>query len=778
MGELKNNTKAATLAKLKDEIKKSYIEDFFVIRVNEFLNDSKAVCEKVLSVFGKDTVVVRSSLSEGEHAYVSEVVEHKSVLDIKANDSKQVAEAIQSIIDSYASNNISNEEIMIQRQTKNIRISGLVCNRDIIYNRPYYMVTYDVKSNSDLLSNVWNGRTTWISKNASREFLGDSLVGLVAAVKEIEKILDTDEAFSIEFGIDKNNKVVIIKISLIDDIMAEVKPMSDREFIDTKAFAKCNYLDTNHIMSDMAYLNVVKTLGVNPRHLDYSLYRDLITSRIWNEALLDLGYEAVPDELMFKIGNKPYISVNNVFLGLTPRGLGSQLTYKLIEYYSYKLRGNKALHGKVEDNVFFTSYNFATKDSLGRLIAYDFGDDELNSIEGALYNLTVDVVNNYSEWIKTEKEAVGELGKIREAVASDGNLFEETNVMKLYKYISDLVEILKSNGAPQYVRQKRCDFIARSFLDSLVKRKYFTSEEINEFLDSIENVETGFEKDFDKFENGQMSIEEFSNLYGGLRLESFDIRKDCLRDFYTGSSKEKNEKESDKKGDKCTNNKLDKETIKRALATEGIEVDSETFLNFIVDSIVNKAYFEFEFKKAISLLLDIIIQMGDVLGIAREDMSYLEIQDLLSYHSRDSYIQIIESRRNMYHANRYLMLPEVIFGVGDIDVIDYSRVKPYYVTEKSVIADVVCLDDDINQDISGKIVALSNIKSEYNWLFEKNVAGIVSKYGDTNLKIAARCKKYGVPAVFGCGEKIYQHIIAMERVELDCQNGKIREFLN
>ena len=37
----------------------------------------------------------------------------------------------------------ANEEVLIQRQTDHVRISGVVFTRDIIYNRPYYMVIED-----------------------------------------------------------------------------------------------------------------------------------------------------------------------------------------------------------------------------------------------------------------------------------------------------------------------------------------------------------------------------------------------------------------------------------------------------------------------------------------------------------------------------------------------------------------------------------------------------------------------------------------------------------
>ena len=65
----------------------------------------------------------------------------------------------------------------------------------------------------------------------------------------------------------------------------------------------------------------------------------------------------------------------------------------------------------------------------------------------------------------------------------------------------------------------------------------------------------------------------------------------------------------------------------------GIPVTPEKFIEFIKKATQNREYFKFEFTKSLSLMLDVIVKLGEVMAIAREDMSYLEIQDLLSYHS-------------------------------------------------------------------------------------------------------------------------------------------------
>lgn len=41
-----------------------------------------------------------------------------------------------------------------------------------------------------------------------------------------------------------------------------------------------------------------------------------------------------------------------------------------------------------------------------------------------------------------------------------------------------------------------------------------------------------------------------------------------------------------------------------------------------------REYFKFEFTKTLSLAIDILIDIGDKLGIAKEDMAYLEVTDI------------------------------------------------------------------------------------------------------------------------------------------------------
>lgn len=771
------STKADTLASLKNIVRKSHIEDIEIVRVGEYTADRETVYNRISESFGDDRIVVRSSSVNEDSMVCSNAGHFESVLDVNLSDKDKFFNAVNKVIASYTRDkgqpceDISDEEILIQRQSKDVVISGVVFTRDIIYNRPYYMITYDDNGSTDSVTSGEAGRTKWIAKNVSREFVDERFLKVIQAAAEIEKIFPDVEALDIEFAVDRNEQVIIFQVRPLAAVIGRQRVMSDRDFIDTKAYAKCSYLDKNHILSDMAYWNPAEIIGTNPRPLDYSLYRELITAGVWNEGLRSLGYTAVEDELMQKIGNKPYISVNYCFEGLTPASLDGQLGYKLFCYYEDKLGRDKTAHDKIEFEIVFNTYDFATEERLKELKDNGFTDDETEKIAASLFDLTQYAMANYDRICEEDTKSLETMTDLRHRIRHCHPL-NETNVMKLYNYITELLDSVKQHGTPQFARQARCAFMARSFCRTLVDRGYFSQAEMDAFMLSISTVASDFERDYDRYSHGDMTRDDFNRLYGHLRLGTYDIRTDCYRDMFFETNA------ADVSRSRKTVGKarlLDAARLGCALTDAGFKITPEKFMDFIIKATKNREYFKFEFTKSLSLILEIIIHLGDILGIAREDMSYLEIQDLLSYHSRDSYIQMIGQRRAMYHANTYLVLPEVIFGVGDIDVIDIDEARPNFITDKKVTADIVNLDDSDGRDIAGKIVAVTKADPGYDWIFTKNIAGFVTKYGGAASHMAIRCAEFGIPAAIGCGEKIYGDVTRMSRMRLDCAHGKITE---
>ncbi len=542
-----------------------------------------------------------------------------------------------------------------KRQDAEYALCGTLATRDCEKNLPYYVVKYD-----------GGNRVRFIARNVSREFLSDSFLALIFAVREIETLVNPEYALSIDFGVLLDGTVQIFDIIELPGPGSEKLAEMDRDFLDTKAFAKCNYLDTNHVLSDMAYWGTAEVVGTNPRPLDYSLYRAMITDRVWSRAICPLGYNLVHECMMQRIGNKPYNSVDRTMLALTPSEISGHTVYKLHSYYHSLLRSNRNLHGNIEHTLLMSCCNFSTRDRMERLRVLGFSDEEIKEISDALMKITVNSVRNQDEWNERDAEEIGHLTELTDRIAAE-NPLEENNIMRLYRNVGELLNTVREFGTPPYARQSRFASIARDICESLVKQGYVEEDNPYGLPGGAPTIEKQLGGYIQAVAEGKMTQDYFMTRFGHLRKDNFNIRSASFREL--------DFKELESRGMKALSKPYEPfgpEIFEQAVKDAGMPISAEQLCNFVKQAPKKNLEYKYEFSKALSLMLDCFVSIGRIMGIAREDMSYLEISDLLDYHSRDSYIQIIGERRNLYHAYSRLVLPEIIFNVGDIDNIDFE----------------------------------------------------------------------------------------------------------
>ena len=51
-------------------------------------------------------------------------------------------------------------------------------------------------------------------------------------------------------------------------------------------------------------------------------------------------------------------------------------------------------------------------------------------------------------------------------------------------------------------------------------------------------------------------------------------------------------------------------------------------------------------------------------------------------------------------------------------------------------------------------------RSRHDYLFSKNIGGLITCYGGANSHMAIRCAELGIPAVIGCGENGLLNILS------------------
>ena len=200
-----------------------------------------------------------------------------------------------------------------------------------------------------------------------------------------------------------------------------------------------------------------------------------------------------------------------------------------------------------------------------------------------------------------------------------------------------------------------------------------------------------------------------------------------------------------------------------------------------------REFFKFEFTKTLSLAIDILIDIGDKLGISKEDMAYLEVSDIQvlvnrpTADIRNEWEKIIAANKCLYHTNSMLILPDVIYNSSQLSYIEIWEARPNFITSECVTGEVILLEnyeqedhEDI-ADVADKIVVLPKADPGYDWIFAKGIRGFITKYGGVASHMAIRCAEFNIPAAIGCGDCIYSFVEKQHMITLDCKNGRIQK---
>lgn len=768
---------------MKNLLKKSRIEEMYILKVADFWADRERVCTEIMEQFGGCRIVVRSSSTLEDSLKASNAGHYKSILDVDSASRREIIDSVEAVIQSYCQDqeSVQGEQVLIQRQAVDVCASGVVFTRDLRGNRPYYLVNYDGQGSTDSVTSGRGGTMLWIARDVDIFQLEENWRNLITAVKEVENIIE-GIPLDIEFAINSRKEVILFQVRPLAAGYREGKSVDDYSFFRIKDRVRMEYED--HLdaitgkemkLSDMAFWNPSEMIGSNPKGLDYSLYREIITHHAWNEGIVGIGYRKLNEDLMYQVGNKPYINLNYSFYALIPASIDEPLALRLVSYYQDRLEEDLSAHDKIEFEIAFSSYDFMTEKNTRKLLAHGFSGEERELLIDSLRQLTVSAIQNQKEILERDLESLGKLETMRREVEAVWN--EGADVDRLAAGIVRLLDGLKTFGTPQFSRQARLAFIARSFIRTLAEAGYCTAEETDGFMLSISTVSSAFNDDFQLYSKGKMTREEFNRKYGHLRSGTYDIRTERYdaMNFRPASTRNKPQARRRKKS-------LNPDGLARALKDHGIPVTPEAFEHFLVTAIEQREYFKFEFTKSLSLVLEMIRSIGARLEIRVEDLSWLTVEDFRLYEqgknpeeTKQLWMRLITRRRRRSHEQLLLLLPEVITSAASLDVIPVYEARPNFITSKKVEGEVVLLDEEPDADITGKIVVVPKADPGYEWIFTKKIRAFITKYGGAASHMAIRCAEFDIPAAIGCGEKIYDAVSRLDYLELDCRNGLIKE---
>ena len=776
-------SKSNVLKYLKSRVSNSYIEKIFDFTVKDWNLNKEKILTEIQSNFPKQKIIIRSSAIGEDSEEHSQAGSYESILNVNSNSKTQISSAISKVVQSYFDKNNSYEDnqILIQTQTQNITSSGVVFTRTIDFGSPYYVINYDDGRSTTSVTHGSINQTIKILKNSNSKKISKKWKLLLKSIKELEFILKND-SLDIEFGITKNHKVVIFQVRPLTSLKNSNVDIFDSKIFsevsrNSKKFSKLKSSKipgTPLIFSDMADWNPAEIIGNNPHPLDYSLYDFLIMKDSWYLGRVNLGYRSFePHSLMKKFGNKPYVDTKTSFNSMIPKSINSKLTKKLMNYYLKKLYDNPHLHDKVEFEILFTCYDFSLIDKLKKLSNHNFSNNEIKHIHDSLLNFTKNILKSFPQISQDCQNSVVNMNKNRlRYLESIKNTID-------YKEKLEIAEILlldcKNLGTIPFSAMARIAFIASIILHSFVKKGHLTQEFVNNFMNSLHTPLSKFQNDLVKFSNGKISKKQFLKKYGHLRpgtyditIERYDKENPFLENIHFNQSK-------------ISKIKYDEKKIQNILDLHNFEINNKEFFNFIHNSLTLREELKFEFTHNLSDALEIISDVGKELGFFKEELAYLEIDYILKNYKRLSKSKLkkywkekIDSNKKTMKLKNFLVLPPIIKSITDFEFIEYHFAKPNYITSKIITSDIVSLQTiNNNPNLENKIILLEHADPGYDWIFTKNPAGLITKYGGVASHMSIRCSEVNLPAAIGCGEIIYEQLQNASKIMLDCTNHQI-----
>ncbi len=772
-------TKSRMLKYLKEHISSISVLPILTIKSEDFIRNEYETVKSVLKFADGKLIIVRSSSVAEDTANYSNAGKFESILNVKP-DFHEVRDAIAKVYQSYDTS--LNEEILIQPMLAQIKKSGVVFTVDMETFADYYTVNYyEGDDTTAVTSGNSNSLKTFIHYKYTEQSIKDrDMHKLVTVCHQIEQFLGTN-VLDIEFAINNEGKVFILQVRPIakgrKDFYEKINlsPILDRIYKKAKKLSTAHPFLLGHttcfgVMPDW---NPAEILGVRPKKMAISLYKELITDNVWSHQRYDYGYrDLTMHPLMISFCGIPYIDTRITFNSFIPRKLNDRISEKLVNYYLDKLARYPKYHDKIEFEIVYSCYYLGLHAKLKELLDYGFNENEITRIEFSLLDLTNSIIDPDKGLYRDDIAKISTLeDAYRKIIQTDISIVD-----KIYW----LIEECKTYGTLPFAGVARAGFIAVQFLRSFVSIGIIKREEYDAYMNSLDTVNKKMNRDLQQLYKGNMTEEDFLEVYGHIRPGTYDIlsrRYDEAFDEYFGGGTPSDIAETD---ETFLFSQEQMTRIQIELEENGLEITADKLMLFIKEAIEGREYLKFVFTRSVSKILQLVEELGNRVGIPVEDMAYLDISvvkqlyaDLYTGDIKTIFAKNIRENKIQYKSAVQIKLPSIIVEPEDVYSFELLKEEPNFITQKSVTSDIVLINDVGGQQIEDKIVFIKAADPGYDFLFAKGIGGLVTQYGGANSHMAIRCAELGIPAVIGVGEQNYTEWSRYKRVTIDCMKKQI-----
>lgn len=769
---LKDHSKSSILRELSLVIKNATILPQYVCSYHDWIKKNNDILRDIEKLNFSKPYIVRSSSSKEDNENTSNAGHFESILDVFPDD---VPSAINKVFNSYEEDK-EQSHVFIQPMIKDVLLSGVMFTTDPSTGSYYYIINYDDTSRStDSVTSGSNNnfKIFYHFKGQNIKNIENPMKSIILLAKELEELLGQDN-LDIEFALSESNELYLFQVRTLHCPKAEysleeiIKDTEDIKYISNKFFKEHPYLfGEQSILGVMTDWNPAEIVGIRPKQLSLSLYKELITDRQWAYQRFEYGYRNVKSfPLIYDFKGLPYIDIRVSFNSFIPENLNDSIAKKLSSFYLKELRSNPHYHDKVEFQIVLSCYTFGLENKINRLKESGFLDNEIEEIVDSLKNLTNTIIKDNDNLTYKDYKKIEELQKRQNAIMNSKLSSED----KIYWLIEDC----KRYGTLAFAGLARAGFIAVELLKSLVTSSIFSEKDFEQFMNSVESVSSNIYKDF-----LELPRKSFLEKYGHLRPGTYDInsyRYDEKEYFITSDSVENQYVREEFKISLKTIELLDKK-----LKENSLDCSASSFLSFCKFAIEAREYGKFIFTKSLSDSLKLLESLATEYNISRDDIAYFDIKDFYTFYTtsenrKEALLNSINRGKSKYNKSLYFSFPPLICSYNDFFSFFITEAQANYITMKSIEADIAVLTD-LNQssfDLSSKIVLIPSADPGYDWVFSHNISGLITKYGGANSHMAIRSAELLIPSIIGCGEVLFQKYSEAKTLFINCANKECK----
>ncbi|EAJ5098044.1 hypothetical protein DK819_08590, partial [Campylobacter coli] len=521
MAELNFKTKAQNLKNLQTKLKKAKILPLVLTSLEELILNEEKILSDIQALKANKLIIRSSSLSE-DSMKNSNAGAFLSLANIDANSKDELLKALYKVANSMPS---KSDEILIQPMLENITLCGVGFSVDKDNFSPYFCLQYDENgSNNSITDGSSKSAKTYYHYREHLDFKDIKLQKIIELIKELESLYDCcflDVEFAFAF---KDNKEELFCLQVRPLVMQEKENLFNalpkealqrfyKRFISLQNL-RPRVLGEKALFGVMPDWNPAEIIGLRPKRLAFSLYKEIITDNIWAYQRDNYGYKDLRSHpLIHSFLGIPYVDVRLSFNSFIPKKLDENIAQKLVNFYLDKLNKNHELHDKIEFDIVYSCYDFNSSKKLQELLNHGFNENELKRLELSLLELTNKIINPQSGlYLKDIKKAYRLKERYDGIIDSNFSLID-----KIYW----LIEECKRYGTLPFAGVARAAFVAMQLLNSLVEINFISKEEKNDFLNSLNTVSKNLSKQTNNLNS--CTKNQFLIEFGHLRAGTYNI---------------------------------------------------------------------------------------------------------------------------------------------------------------------------------------------------------------------------------------------------------------